>query len=117
MTFEDVVAMAGELPGVEVGTSYGTPALRVRRKFMARLREDGDSLVLTPIDDIEQEALMATQPDVFYKTAHYEGHPSVLIRLSRVDPEDLRELLEQCWRRLAGKRLLQQYESGLPITQ
>ena len=111
MTFDDVVALASELPGTETGTSYGTPALRVRRKFMARLREDGDTLVLTPVDDIEQEALMATQPGVFYTTPHYQGHPSVLIRLSRVDPEDLRELLEQSWRRLAGKRLLQAYES------
>ena len=111
MTFDDVVALASEWPGIETGTSYGTPALRVRRKFMARLREDGDTLVLTPVDDIEQEALMAMQPDVFYTTPHYQGYPSVLIRISRVDPEDLRELLEQSWRRLAGKRLLQAYEN------
>jgi hypothetical protein len=111
MTFDDVVALASELPGIETGTSYGTPALRVRRKFMARLREDGDTLVLTPFDDIEQGALIATQPDVFYTTPHYQGHPTVLIRLSRIDPGDLRELVEQCWRRLAGKRLLQAYES------
>ncbi len=95
------------LPGVETGTSYGTPALRVGKKFMARLRDDDpDVLVLTPVYDDEQRFLMETQPDVFFKTAHYVGHPSVLIRLSKVDAEQLRELIEQAWRRLATPRLI-----------
>ena len=37
MTFDEVVAIAGELPGVGESTSYGTPSLKVRMKFMARL--------------------------------------------------------------------------------
>jgi hypothetical protein len=57
MTYEEVVAMACDLPGVETSTSYGTPSLKVRKKFMARLRED-DVLVLVQVDDIEQRMLM-----------------------------------------------------------
>ncbi|HEX5139945.1 MAG TPA: MmcQ/YjbR family DNA-binding protein, partial [Dehalococcoidia bacterium] len=38
MTFDDVIRLAADLPGVETGTSYGTPALRVGKKFMCRLR-------------------------------------------------------------------------------
>jgi hypothetical protein len=112
MTFDDVVALAYDLPGVEEGTSYGTRALRVSKKLMARLREGGDTLVLKPIDDIEQQALVATQPGVFYLTDHYKGYPTILIRLSRVGPEDLRELIEQSWRRLVGKRLLASYDKS-----
>jgi hypothetical protein len=108
MTFDDVVEMARQLPGVEEGTSYGTRSLRVRRKFMCRLREDGDTLVLKPVEDIEQEMLMATQPDVYYKTDHYRGYPAILIRLSKIDPADLQELLVQSWRRLAPAKLLAQ---------
>jgi YjbR len=46
VTFETVRAIALALPGVEEGTSYGTPAFRVRGKFLARLREDGETLVV-----------------------------------------------------------------------
>lgn len=105
MTYDEVVAMSLELPGVEASTSYGTPSLKVRKKFLGRLRED-DVFVLVQVDDIEQRMLMETQPGVFFKTPHYEGHPSILIRLSLVDPGDMRELLERSWRRLAGPRLL-----------
>ncbi|MGZ7033368.1 MAG: MmcQ/YjbR family DNA-binding protein, partial [Thermoanaerobaculia bacterium] len=45
VTFETVRELAHAFPGVEDGTSYGTAALRVKKKFMARLREDGDSVV------------------------------------------------------------------------
>ena len=106
MTFDDVVGLVEALPGISAGTSYGTPALRVGKRFFCRLREDGETLVLKAVEDIEQRFLMETQPEVFYKTPHYAGYDAILIRLSRVDEDDLRELLEQSWRRLATKTLL-----------
>jgi hypothetical protein len=106
LNFEDVTRIATELPGVNVGTSYGTPALRVGKRFMARMWEDCEVLVLKPVEDIEQRFLMETQPDVFFKTPHYEGYPAILVRLSAVDEDTLRDLLQQCWRRLATKTQL-----------
>lgn len=50
--------LALALPGVEEGLSYGTPAFRVKGKFLARLKEDGGSLVVK-IDFDEREALKA----------------------------------------------------------
>ena len=46
MTFEDVRKIALKFPHVEDGTSYGTAALKVKKKFFVRLKEDGDSLVI-----------------------------------------------------------------------
>jgi hypothetical protein len=46
LSFEDVRQMGLALPGVEEGTSYGTPALKVGKKLLARLKEDGETLVL-----------------------------------------------------------------------
>jgi hypothetical protein len=46
------------LPEVEVSTSYGTPALKVRKKLFVRLREDQEHLVLF-VDFMEREALVA----------------------------------------------------------
>jgi hypothetical protein len=108
MTWDDVLSLALELPGVKVSTSYGTPALKVRKKLLCRLREDGETLVLLQVDDIEQRFLMETQPHVFYKTPHYEGWPTVLIRLPQVDRAHLRELLETTWQRVAPKTLVKQ---------
>ena len=113
VTFGEVRAIFLALPGVEQGTSYGTPAFKLKGKFMARLRDDDpDVLVLKPIEDDEQRFLMETQPRAFFKTPHYVGSPTILIRLSHVDRAQLHELVEQCWRRLAPKRLLQQVEAS-----
>lgn len=104
LTYSDFEAMALELPGVVAGTSYGTPALRVGKKFMARLREE-DVLVLTPIDDIEQRFLMETQPQTYFTTDHYRGYPTILIRLSQANRDDLRDMLRRCWEALATPKL------------
>ncbi|MEA2268401.1 MAG: hypothetical protein QOC64_1011, partial [Solirubrobacteraceae bacterium] len=97
-TWEDVVAIGTRLPGVEVATSFRTPALRVRGKGMCRLRSDPDALVLRVGDLGEREALLQGSPEVFFSTPHYDGHPYVLVRLERVDPVELAELLEDAWR-------------------
>ena len=93
-------------PGVEVTTSYGTPSLKVAGGFMCRLRTDPDALVLRVADLGEREALLQGQPDAFFTTPHYDGHPSVLVRLEVVDPAELAELLEEAWRLRAPKRLV-----------
>jgi hypothetical protein len=84
-SFDDVVRLTAGFPGATAGTSYGTPAIRVGKKLIARLKEDGETLVLLPVEDIEQRFLMETQPDVFYKTPHYDGYDAVLVRLPLID--------------------------------
>ena len=107
MTFDEARAMFLAHPGVEEGTSFGTPAFKLKGKFMARLRDDDrDVLVLKPIGEDEQRFLMETQPQAFFTTPHYAGYPAVLIRLSQVDRAQLQELIGECWLRLAPKRLL-----------
>jgi hypothetical protein len=108
-TFEDVRRFARSLPGIEEGTSYGTPALRVRGRFLCRLHDDGERLVLK-IDLAEREALLQMQPSTFTVTPHYEPHPLVLIRLETVDPQELRELVTEAWRGEAPKRLVAEYD-------
>ena len=83
MTFDDVRKIALAWPEVEDGTSYGTPALKVRKKLLVRLREDGDRLVMPGVPQDEREMLVESQPKVFYFTDHYRDYPMVLIRLSK----------------------------------
>ncbi len=115
LTYAAAEKIALALPGVEAATSYGMPALRVQKKFLARLREP-DVMVLTAIDDVEKEFLLATQPDTFFITDHYAGHPTILIRLSQVDCAQLKEMFARSWHRIAGKRLLAQHAHDVPVT-
>jgi hypothetical protein len=109
-SWDDVVEIGLRFPGVEVGTSYGTPALEVRGKGICRLRTDPDALVLRVIDLDEREALLQGQPEAFFSTPHYEGYPYVLVRLDAVDPVELAELIEEAWRLRAPKRLIADYD-------
>jgi hypothetical protein len=93
----DVVAAAAALPGVEEGTWYRTPALKVRGKGFCRMKEDGETLVVRVIDLEDKEALLRGDPETFFTTPHYDGYAYVLVRLARVDPGTLRELVEDAW--------------------
>jgi hypothetical protein len=104
VTWKTIVAIAARLPGVEVGTSYGTPALRVKKTFLARLKEDGETLVLRLNDDL-REALLGSEPELFYLTDHYQGSEMLLVRLPRIERARMAQLLEIAWRGVAPARL------------
>jgi hypothetical protein len=105
VTFETVREIALALPGVEEGTPYGTPPFHVRGKFIARLREDGETLVVK-CDYPERDLRMEINPDAFFITDHYRGYPMLLVRLAAVEEDDLRDLLDMARQALAPKRLL-----------
>jgi hypothetical protein len=105
VTFDTVRALALALPGVIEGTSYGTPALKVAGKLLARLREDGETLVVR-VEMDARDMLMSSEPETFFITDHYAGHPWILVRLARVERAALGALLEEAWRTYAPKRLL-----------
>ena len=111
MTFDDVREIALVWPEVEDGTSYGTPALKVRKKLLVRLKEDGDSLVMPGVPPDERDMLVETQPKVFYFTDHYKDYPIVLIRLSRTKRATVAPLLRRQWRTLASKAANKAFET------
>ena len=104
MTFDDVRKFALAWPEVEDGTSYGTPALKVRKKLLARLKEDGDSLVTPGVPPDERDMLVESQPKLFYFTDHYRDYPIVLIRLSKAKRAAVEPLLRRHWRMLASNK-------------
>ena len=107
----DVVAAGRALPETEEGTWFRTPCLRVRKKSFCRMKEDGETLVVRVVDLEDKEALLRSDPDVFFTTPHYDGWPYVLVRLAHVEPEQLRELIEDAWRLSAPKRVLAAYDA------
>ena len=109
--WKDVVAAGRALPEVEEGTWFRTPCLRVRKKSFCRMKEDGETLVVRVVDLEDKDALLRSDPAVFFTTPHYDGYAYVLIRLAEVDARQLAELIEDAWRLSAPKRLVTAYDA------
>lgn len=109
ISFDTVRAMGLALPDVEEGTVYGSPALKVRGKMFACIAihrsAEPDSLAIR-LDFDQREELMAADPDTYYLTDHYVDYPVILVRLTRVHADALRDLLLAAWRFVStsGKR-------------
>jgi hypothetical protein len=87
----------------------------VKDKGFLRIRSEAEgALVLFVVDLDEKEALLASDPAKFFTTAHYDGHPTVLVRLEEVDVDELTELIVDAWRVKAPKRVLAAHEHELP---
>lgn len=112
MTFDDVRAIALDLPEVEETTSYGTPSFKVRKRMLCRLRDEGETLVVR-VDPLEREALLAEAGGAYFITPHYEDYPYVLVWLPNANPTEVRELLVEAWLEEAPKRLAAAHEDEL----
>ena len=102
---DDVRTIALSLPQTEERPSYGTPGFRVKDRLFARIREPGVLMVRTA-DEAEKDFLIRAEPEKFFTIPHYDGYPSVLVRLAAVDRDELTELLTDAWRTRAPKRVL-----------
>ena len=104
-TEDDVRRLALALPSVEERTAYRTPAFYVGSKMFARLHDRPGVLVCWRADLGEREALLQRDPTVFFTTEHYARHPSVLMRLERIEAPELAEVLREAWEARATDRL------------
>jgi len=102
-SFDEVRVIALSLEGVEESTSYGTAAFKAKGKLLARLREDGQSLVVRTTFE-EREEMMAADAETYFITEHYLKYPWILVRLHRADPGALRDLLNRALRLALGSR-------------
>src|SRR5262245_70943 len=91
---DTVRQIALSFPGVEEGQTFGSAAFRVRKKLLAVLHDDGETLVLQ-VGRLEQGFLIEAEPEIYYITDHYVGTPFLRVRLSRIDREALHLAFEQ----------------------
>ena len=100
-SFETVRDIARGLPGVEEGTAWGVPALKLRGRLLAcmasnKAAEPDTLVVLLGFD--QRDAMIADDPETYYVKPHYVGYPSVLVRLPRIERDALKDLLHAAWR-------------------
>lgn len=118
-TFDDVLRLGMALPEVAESTSYGTPALKVRKKLVCRMwgereyRRDSvhDTEVLVLFCELEmKQVLLDNHPGVLFTVPHYDGYGAVLVRLADVDLDDLADWIEDSYRLRAPVALVRQLD-------
>ena len=106
ITFETVRRIGLGLPGVEEGTMYGTPALKLKGKLLTCIPShksaEPNSLAIRVGFD-ERDDLLREAPDTYYVKEHYVNYPVVLVRLSRINVDQLRDLLNMSFRFVSAK--------------
>jgi hypothetical protein len=104
--FDTVREIALTLPEVTESTIHGAPSLRVRGRLLTcpALHTSAEPNTLAVRIDFDRRAdLVAAKPSVYYVTDHYLSSPTVLVRLSRIDRNSLRDLLGTAWRFVSSK--------------
>ncbi|HEX8238325.1 MAG TPA: MmcQ/YjbR family DNA-binding protein [Allosphingosinicella sp.] len=94
-SWDEAVAFALSLPGTELSTSYGKPAVKVNGRAFLYTGHEAESSFGVAIDLDTVEMLKATDPETFWQTPHYEGWPAILIRYGSNDPERVREIVSR----------------------
>src|SRR5437899_7808296 len=91
-----VESIGRTLPDVEVTTAWGQPTLRVRGKMfvcIASHKSAEPNTLVVMMDFADRDALIEDDPGTYYLKDHYLNYPCVLVRLSRVHPDALRDLV------------------------
>lgn len=129
MSFELVRRIALSLPETDEHSSRGLASWRVREKGFVwerplRAKELSAFGAHPPEGPIlgarvehlgAKEALLADDPSVFFTTSHFDGFAAVLVRLERIAPADLEEVIVEAWLSRAPKRLVQRYLDEHPL--
>ena len=125
-TWDDVRAIALELPGTEELTSRDLLQWKVKKKLFvwerplrkADLEALGDGAPDGPILGARvehlgaKEAILADDPSVYFTTPHFDGYPAVLVQLDVIGDDELRELIVEAWLARAPARLADEYLAG-----
>jgi hypothetical protein len=96
-----------KLPEVEESISFGTLSMKVRGKFLMRVKDQDTLVFRCPIE--EKSLLMATTPDVYFETDHYRGWPTILVRLAQISDAKLKHCLERAWRLQAPVTMVRRF--------
>ena len=95
-SFKTVESIGRTLADVEVTTTWGKPTLKVRGKMFVCIAShksaEPDTLVVM-MDFADRDALIEDDPGTYYLKEHYVSYPCVLVRLSRVRTDALRDLV------------------------
>lgn len=121
---DEVARVALELPGVTEEERHGNRAWAVAgkvfawerpfsqadvRRFGDQTPPDGPILAVRVEDLGEKEAVLAANPTAFFTIPHFDGYSAILIQLTRVSPQPLRDAITDGWLACAPPALASDY--------
>jgi hypothetical protein len=107
LSFATVLELALEMQDTETGTAYGAAAVKVNGNVLASVpvnKSAEANCAVFRIDFDLRGSLIKAKPDIYYVTEHYAGYPTVLVRLSKISRDELRELLGLSWSFVSAKK-------------
>jgi hypothetical protein len=121
--WDDVREIALALPEAQERPLHGSRAWRVHNKLFVWERPlrasdrralgagapDGPVLGARVEHLVAKEAMLAAEPEIFFTTPHFDGNPTVLVRLHRIGLDELEEVIVEAWLARAPKRLAERY--------
>ncbi len=66
----------------------------------------GPILGVSTVDLEMKDVLLASAPDVFFTTPHFNGYPAVLVRLDKISSKNLERVIVEAWLARAPKRVV-----------
>ena len=120
-TFDDVRRLGMALPEMAESTSYGTPALKVRKKLVCRMWSEReynrdsvlDTEVLVVFCELDmKQVLLDNHPDALFTVPHYDGCGAVLVRMADVGLDDLADWIEDSYRLKAPPTLIRELDGA-----
>ncbi len=118
--FKLVESIGRTLPDVELTTTWGKPTLKVRGKMfvcIASHKSAEPNTLVVMMDFADRDALLEDDPETYYLKEHYVNYPCVLVRLSRVPADALRDLIAGAHRFVSTKRSRKSAGSGRGVAR
>jgi hypothetical protein len=110
MRASTVRKLALELPGAEDRETWGAATFRVRNKIFVMLT-DRERQAWVKNGHDEQRALVAMNPNTFFVPPYVGPSGWIGVRISRVERDEMHELLIEAWRRTASKRAVRAFDA------
>jgi hypothetical protein len=103
MTFEEAMEYALALPGTERSTSYRQPCVKANGNGFLFVGHEPQEAFALHVDKDAKPMLLEAHPETFFETAHYSGHPIVLVRFEGPDEDLVREMIGRAADRARAK--------------
>ncbi|MEU1603817.1 MmcQ/YjbR family DNA-binding protein [Micromonospora matsumotoense] len=111
LTPDQVREFALALPEAVEQETWGHPTFRVRDRIFASTSADGVVAIIRASKE-DQAELMAADPDTFDPADYFGRFGWVRAQLATADPDEIRELVVEGWRRAAPKRLVAHFDGA-----
>jgi hypothetical protein len=105
-SYDRALAFALTLPGAAQLTKFNSAVAGIAANGQSFLfpGHERDTSFVVAIDLATVEILMETEPETYWQSPHYQGHPMVLVRYDSPDPERVRQVIERARDQAAAKK-------------